>query len=78
MSENIQFKDKKISKEDLDRVLETGMLSPTAKGLQPQKIYVIESKDGLDKIQRITNYRFPTVLMVCGDIEKCYKEDHAI
>lgn len=78
MSEKIQFKDKKISREDLDRILEVGMLSPTAKGLQPQKIYVIESKDGLDKIQRITNYRAPTVLMVCGDIEKCYKEDHAI
>lgn len=78
MTEKIEFKDKKISREDLDRILEAGMLSPTAKSLQPQKIYVIESKEGLDKIQKITNYKSPTVLMVCGDVEKCYREDHSV
>lgn len=76
MTEKIEFKDKKISREDLEKILEAGMLSPTAKSLQPQKIYVVESKEGLDKIQKITNYRSPTVLMVCGDIEKCYKESY--
>lgn len=78
MNEKIEFKDKKISREDLDRILEAGILSPTAKSLQPQKIYVIESKTGLDKIQKITNHRAPTVLMVCGDIEKCYKENYSV
>ena len=78
MTEKIEFKDKKISREDLDRILEAGMLSPTAKSLQPQKIFVIESKTGLDKIKKITNYRSPTVLMVCGDIEKCYKENYSV
>lgn len=37
MAEKIEFKDKKISREDLDRILEAGRLSPTAKSLQPQK-----------------------------------------
>lgn len=78
MNEKIEFKDKKISKEDLDRILEAGILSPTAKSMQPQKIYVIESEDGLNKIQKITNYRSPIVLMVCGDTEKCYKENHQV
>lgn len=78
MTEKIEFKDKKISREDLDRILEAGMLSPTAKSLQPQKIFVIESKTGLDKIKKITNYRSPTVLMVCGDVEKCYKENYSV
>ena len=78
MAEKIEFKDKKISREDLDRILEAGRLSPTAKSLQPQKIFVVESKKGLDKIQKLTKYKSPTVLMVCGDIEKCYKDDRAI
>lgn len=78
MTKKIEFKDKKISREDLDRILEAGMLSPTAKSLQPQKIFVIESKTGLDKIKKITNYRSPTVLMVCGDTEKCYKENYSV
>lgn len=78
MTEKIEFKDKKISREDLNRILEAGMLSPTAKSLQPQKIFVIESKEGLDKIQKLTKYKSPTVLMVCGDVEKCYREDHSV
>ena len=78
MNEKLEFKDKKISREDLNRILEAGILSPTAKSLQPPKIYVIESKEGLNKIQKITNRKSPTVLMVCGDAEKCYRENHAI
>ncbi|MEI3355584.1 MAG: nitroreductase family protein [Clostridia bacterium] len=44
MSEKIEFTDRKNSREDLDRILEAGILTPTAKSLQPQKIYVIESE----------------------------------
>lgn len=78
MNEKIKFKDKKINREDLNRILEVGMLSPTVKSLQPQKIYVIESEKELDKIQKITNIKSPTILMVCGDAEKCYREDHFV
>ena len=73
MFEKIEFTVKKISKENLDRILEAGILSPTAKSLQPQKIYVIESEKQLNKIKKITNYKSPTILLVCGDVEKCYK-----
>ena len=31
MSEKIEFTDRKISREDLDRILEAGILTPTAK-----------------------------------------------
>lgn len=62
MNEKIEFKDQKISKDDLNRILEAGMLSPTAKSLQPQKIYVIESEKTLSKIQKLTNCHAPTVL----------------
>lgn len=78
MSEKIEFTDRKISREDLDRILEAGILTPTAKSLQPQKIYVIESEKKLDIIQKITNYKSPTILLVCGDEEKCYKKNNSV
>lgn len=78
MFEKIEFTNKKISKEDLERILEAGILSPTAKSLQPQKIYVIESEKKLNKIKKITNYRSPTIILVCGDVEKCYKKNNLV
>ncbi len=78
MFEKIEFTGKKISKENLDRILEAGILSPTAKSLQPQKIYVIESEKQLNKIKKITNYKSPTILLVCGDVEKCYKINNSV
>lgn len=64
-----KFKDKQISKEKLERILESGRLAPTAKNLQPQKILVVQSKEGIEKIDKITPCRFgaPTVLVVCSD-----------
>lgn len=74
MSEKIEFKNIQISKEDLNRILDAGMMSPTAKSLQPQKIYVVESQNGLKKLKDLTNYYAPTALIVCGNIEQSYKK----
>lgn len=70
------FKNTKISKEDLNKILEAGRLAPTAKNNQPQKIYVIESLEGLSKVDEITKCRYnaPTVLLVCSDSEKGFEK----
>ena len=44
------FKDEKVKKEELDKILEAGRIAPTAKNNQPIKIYVIESEEALNKI----------------------------
>ena len=64
-----KFSNKQISKESLDAILEAGRLAPTAKNLQEQRIYVIQSKDNLEKIDKITPCRYgaPTVLLVSFD-----------
>ena len=49
-----KFDGRKISKEQLDAILKAGRLAPTAKNLQEQKIYVVQSDEGLAKIDRIT------------------------
>ena len=74
------FKNEKIKKEQLEKILQAGRLAPTAKNQQPQKIYVIESAEALDKINEVSPciYGAQTVLLVCGDKEKAFsKEEHS-
>lgn len=64
-----KFDGRQIQKEQLDAILEAGRLAPTARNLQEQKIYVVQSDAGLAKIDRITPCRYgaPTVLIVAFD-----------
>lgn len=64
-----KFDGRQIDKEQLDAILEAGRLAPTAKNLQEQRIYVIQSKEGLAKIDRHTPCRYgaATVLAVAFD-----------
>ncbi len=69
-----KFSDKKLEKEKLNKILEAGRIAPTAKNLQPIKIYVVESEEGLKKIDNATRCRYgaKTVLIVCGNKEEAY------
>ena len=64
-----KYDEKQISAEQLDAVLQAGRLAPTAKNLQGQRIYVVQSSEGLDKIDELTPCRYgaPTVLVVAFD-----------
>lgn len=64
-----KYDGKKISAEQLDAVLQAGRLAPTAKNLQGQRIYVVQSAEGLAKIDELTPCRYgaPTVLVVAFD-----------
>lgn len=64
-----KFNTKQVSKESLDAILEAGRLAPTAKNLQEQRIYVIQSDDGLAKVDKLTPCRYgaPTVIAVAFD-----------
>ena len=60
---------RQISKEQLDAILEAGRVAPTAKNLQEQHVYVVQSEEGLAKIDKCTPCRYgaPTVLVVAFD-----------
>lgn len=64
-----KYKKEQIPQEKLNKILEAGRLAPTAKNLQPQRIIVVQTKEGLEKIDKISPCRFgaPTVLIVCSD-----------
>ena len=60
------FSDRKITKEELNKILEAGRIAPTAKNNQPIKIYIVESDIGLAKIDKASPCRYgsKTVLVV--------------
>ncbi len=64
-----QFDGRSVDREQLALILEAGRLAPTAKNLQEQHIYVVESAEGLAKIDQITPCRYgaATVLVVAFD-----------
>ncbi len=61
--------DRQVEQEKLTSILEAGRLAPTAKNLQEQHIYVIQSAEKLAVIDQLTPCRYgaPTVLAVAFD-----------
>ena len=63
------FGERKVDPAQLTAILEAGRLAPTAKNFQEQKIYVIQSAEGLAKIDAVTPCRYgaTTCLVVAFD-----------
>ncbi|WP_029066928.1 nitroreductase family protein [Lachnobacterium bovis] len=64
-----KFSAKEVEKEKLTAILEAGRLAPTAKNLQEQKIYVVETPESLAKIDKATPCRYgaPVCVVVAFD-----------
>ncbi len=67
-----KYKDKKISKEDIDKILKAAMYAPSAMNLQAWQFIVIDNKDAL--IETIKSIPYAEMLrqsagaiIVCGD-----------
>ena len=69
-----QYSDRAVEQEKIDAILEAGRIAPTAKNLQPFKIYVIKSEESLRKIDKVSPCRYwaNIVLLVCWDQELAY------
>ncbi len=64
-----KFSDKPVEDDKLERVLQAGRLAPTAKNIQPQRIYVAKSPQALEKLNKCSPCIFgaPVALIVCYD-----------
>ena len=64
-----KYSDKKVEEDKLNAILEAGRLAPTAKNLQEQHVYVVQSEEALAKIDANTPCRYgaPVVLVVAFD-----------
>ena len=63
-----------VEPEKLAVILEAGRLAPTAKNLQEQHVYVVQSAEGLAKIDKVTPCRYgaATCLVVAFDRTNVY------
>ena len=64
-----RFKTDPVPRELIDKILKAGQLAPTACNNQPQKILVVSSAEGLEKLKRCTECHFnaPLAMIVCND-----------
>ena len=64
-----KYDSRQVEADKLAAILEAGRLAPTAKHLQEQHVYVLQSADALAKIDGVTPCRYgaPTVLVVAFD-----------
>ena len=73
-----KFSDNKVEQEKLDLILESGRNAPTAHNNQPQRIFVIQSPEALEKADACTSMHFhaPVTLVVAYDPEAAWKREH--
>ena len=64
-----KFNNKGVETEKLNAVLEAGRLAPTARNLQEQRVYVLQSPEALAAFDTVSPCRYgaPTVLVVAYD-----------
>lgn len=70
-----KYDGRRVDPARLEAILQAGRLAPTAKNQQEQKIYVIQSDEGLAKVDGITPCRYgaATVLLVAYDSTNIYQ-----
>ncbi len=69
-----KFAQEQVSEEHLEKILEAGRLAPTACNNQPQKVLVIRSEAGMEKLAKCTSCTFgaKTALVICHDTDLCW------
>lgn len=63
------YSDRPVEEDKLQKILEAGRLAPTAVNFQPQKIFVLKSKEAMDKLRSVTRmaYNAPMAMLICYD-----------
>jgi nitroreductase len=62
------FSDKTIEKENLDYILESGRVAPSACNKQPQRIIVIQENRNIEKVQKAyKTFGSKCIMIICRD-----------
>lgn len=69
-----------IEPEEMGRIIEAGRLAPTARNAQPERILIVQSPEGLEKIDHCTECRFgaPAVLVLAYDMTKASRHPDVV
>ncbi len=71
------FSDKKVEQEKINSILRAGQVAPTACNKQPQKIYVLQSAEALETLQKCKYSHFGETLafLICYDSSLCWTRE---
>lgn len=69
-----KFKKQEVPQEIIEKILEAGMVAPTGCNNQPFRIYVIKSKEALEKVYGCTRCHFeaPLIFAICYNKDECW------
>lgn len=72
------FLNKKVPKEEIEKIIHAGMIAPTGCNNQPQRIIVVNSEEGLAKIRECTRCHFdaPLVFIISYNKDECWKRPY--
>lgn len=72
-----KFSDKPVEQEKLDKIIEAGIIAPTAVNYQPFKIFLFKSRESIDKLSEAHHFPFArnaqAVFIVGSDRERSWK-----
>ena len=69
-----KFKNERLSKKIVDKILEAGHLAPTGCNNQSQRILVLNNDESFEKLKNCTRCHFdaPTAMLVCYSKDECW------
>ena len=69
-----KMSDKPVEQEKLDFILQAGIAAPTAKNLQPYKIWLIKTDEAMGKLKQATHFTFGAnvALIVGGNKDEAF------
>ena len=68
-----QYLDRKVEEEKLMQILEAGRVAPTGANRQPQRLVVVRSKEGMERLARCTrDFGAPLAIIVCADTSEAW------
>ena len=69
-----KFDGRPLSESDVDKILAAGICAPTAKNIQPHRIFVVQSEEGIKKMNECSPciYGAKTVFVICYDRTLCW------
>ena len=68
-----RFKKTEVEEEKLEKLLEAAHVAPTAANQQSQRLLVVKSAEGLQKLSKATNsHGAPLAIIICGDHDNVF------
>lgn len=70
----LEYAERPVEQELIDRIIEAGMAAPTACNYQPQRILIIDDEEGKRKLNSVVPSKFylPLAFLVCYDKRECW------